>query len=195
MRGVFMKKLVFVFIAMILAGCAGTMPEKADLNIEIGNQSGGIYPASLNITVLGQDKRPDPHIITFKTDKDPATILASRIPPENLLKESLAHGFRQQGLARTDRSAITATVVIRELLVKVTRPGAMYAAKANTRLQFIVNNNGNILTLEFNRESSKDTLARPKLLDLEMMLNEQLSEIVTKILADERVRTAINRKS
>jgi uncharacterized lipoprotein YajG len=190
-----MKNFLFVMISMILAGCAGTMPEKADLNIEIAHQPGGIYPSTINIMVIGQDKRSDPNIIIFKTDRDPATVLASRIPVENLLKEGLAQGFRQQGLAKSDRSAITATVVIKELLVKVTKPGALYTAKAYTRLQFIVNNNGNILTLEYNRDSTRDSLTRPKLLDLEVMLNNQLAEIVTKILEDERVRTAINRKT
>lgn len=190
-----MKKLVSLFIAMILAGCAVSLPDKADLNVEIANQSGGIYPASLDVNVIGQDKRPDPHIILFKMDKEPVTALDSRIPPQNLLKESLAHGFRQQGLGRSERSGITATVVIKELQVRVTRAGALYAAVANTSLQFIVNNNGNILTLEFNRKSKQDSMTRPKILDLEMMLNEQLSDVVTKILADDRVRTAINRKS
>jgi uncharacterized lipoprotein YajG len=195
MKGLVMKNFLFVMVSMILAGCAGTMPDKADLNIEIANQPGGIYPSTINIVVIGQDKRPDPNVIISRTDRDPATVLASRIPVENLLKEGLAQGFRQQGLARSDRSAITATVIIKELLVKVTKPGALYAAKANTRLQFIVNNNGNILTLEYNRDSTRDSLTRPKLLDLEVMLNNQLAEIVTKILEDERVRTAINRKT
>jgi uncharacterized lipoprotein YajG len=189
-----MKKLVSLFIVMILAGCAGSLPDKADLNIEIGKQSGGIYPASLDVNVIGQDKRPDSHIIIFKMDKEPATTLDSRIPPQNLLKESLAHGFLQQGLGLSQRSGVTATGIIKELQVRVTRTGALYAAVANTSLQLIINNNGNILTLEFNRKSKQDSMTRPKVLDLEMMLNEQLSDVVTKIMVDDRVRTAINRK-
>jgi len=71
----------------------------------------------------------------------------------------------------------------------------LYTTKARTGLQLIVNKNGNTLTLDYNHEATKDSLTRPKVLDLEMMLNDQLADIVTKILADNRVRTAITGKS
>jgi uncharacterized lipoprotein YajG len=189
-----MKKLVLVFIVMILAGCAGTMPEKADLNIEIANQLTEVYPTSLDISVVGQDKRADPHIIVFKVDDGTATTVTSRVPPQILLKESLAHGLREQGLKQGNRSNITATIVIKELLAKVTKPGVLYSTKASTRLQLIVNTNKGVLTLEYERDASKDSMTKPKLLYLETMLNEQLTDILTKILADDRVRSAIKGK-
>ena len=190
-----MKKLVvFIFMAMVLTGCAGTMPEKADLNIEVADQSAGVYPSSLQISVVGQDNRADPYIIIYNLDKEATTMLESRVPPQVLVKDSLAQGFRQQGLSRGDRSNITVSVVLKELQAKVTKPGALYTSHARTRLDLIIGNNGNVLTLEYNREASKESMTRPKVLFLETMLNEQLTEIVVKMLEDHRVQAAIKGK-
>ena len=190
-----MKKLVvFIFMAMVLTGCAGTMPEKADLNIEVADQSAGVYPSSLQISVVGQDNRADPYIIIYNLDKEATTMLPSRVPPQVLVKDSLAQGFRQQGLSRGDRSNITVSVVLKELQAKVTKPGALYTSHARTRLDLIIGNNGNVLTLEYNREASKESMTRPKVLFLETMLNEQLTEIVVKMLEDHRVQAAIKGK-
>jgi uncharacterized lipoprotein YajG len=189
-----MKNLLFVLISIILAGCAGTIPEKADLDLEIADQPEGVYPASLDISVTGKDSRSEPHVILFKVDKETPMTLTSRVPPQVLARDSLVHGLRQQGLSRGDRSNIIATLNIKELLAKVTKPGVLYNTNVRTRIQLIVRNNGSVLTLEYNREANKDTLTRPKILDLEIILNEQLSEVLTKILSDDRVRVAIKKK-
>ena len=179
---------------MILTGCAGTMPDRADLYIEVVGQAAGVYPPSLEASVVGRDMRSDPSVIVYNTDRESIAMLTSRVPPQVLVKDSLAQGLRAQGLARGDRSNITISVVIQELQAKVTKPGALYAAKARTRLQIVIGNNGTSLTLDYNREANKESVTRPKVLDLETMLNNQLSDIVTKILEDPRVRAAIKGK-
>jgi uncharacterized lipoprotein YajG len=195
MKGVFMKKLpVIIFLAMVLAGCAGTMPEKADLNIEVTDQAAGVYPSSLQVSVVGRDNRADPSIIVYNMANEAPTALASRIPPQVLVKDSLAQGLRQQGLSRGDRSNITVSVVIKELQAKVTKPGALYTSHARTRLELTIGNKRNVLALDYNREAKKESMTRPKVLFLETMLNEQLTDIVTKMLEDHRVQDAIKGK-
>jgi uncharacterized lipoprotein YajG len=195
MRGAFMKNwAVCLSIAVILTGCAGTMPEKAELNIEVADQSAGVYPSSLQVSVVGRDNRADPYIIIYNLDKEATTMLPSRVPPQVLVKDSLAQGLRQQGLSRGDRSNITVSVVLKELQAKVSKPGALYTSHARTRLELTIGNNGNVLTLDYNREARKESMTRPKVLFLETMLNEQLTDIVIKILEDQRVRMAIKGK-
>ena len=190
-----MKRLMILLsVAMILTGCAGTMPDRADLFIEVPGQSTGVYPPSLEASVVGRDRRSDLPVIVYDTDRDSMAALTSRVPPQVLVKDSLAQGLRAQGLGRGDRSNITISVVIRELQARVTKPGALYTAEARTRLQIIIGNNGTSLTLDYNRGASQDSITRPKVLDLETMLNDQLSDIVTKILEDPRVRAAIKGK-
>ena len=189
-----MKKFALLLLVMTLAGCAGTLPDKADLIVETANQSAKVYPASIEVSVVGRDKRTDPHVIVYKDDKEPALTLTSRLPLQMMVAESLAQGLREQGLNRGDRSNITVAVVVKEVQAKVTKPGALYSSKARTRLDVVVSNNGSVLTLEYNREASKESMTRPKVLFLETMLNDQLSDIVTKILEDSRLREAIKGK-
>jgi uncharacterized lipoprotein YajG len=189
-----MKNFIVIILAAVLFGCAGTVPEKADLNIDIAKQAAGVYPASLEVSVIGRDRRAEPYIIVYQVDNETDIGLVSRVPPQVLVKEGLSHGLRQQGLSQGDRSNIAVVIVVKELLAKVTRPGMLYATKARTSLQLIVSNNGGTLTLDYNHEATKDSLTRPKVLDLEMLLNDQLADIVTKMLADPRVRTAITGK-
>jgi uncharacterized lipoprotein YajG len=126
MKGAFMKKLVvLIFMAVALTGCAGTMPDKADLILEVADQSAGVYPSSLEVSVVGRDKRADPYSIIYNLDNEATSMLPCRVPPQVLVKDSLAQGLRQQGLSRGDRSNITVSVVIKELQAKVTKPGAL----------------------------------------------------------------------
>ncbi|MDR3630419.1 MAG: YajG family lipoprotein [Desulfocapsaceae bacterium] len=182
---------ILALVAMILAGCANTMPEKADLMPDIKGQSAGIYPAALDVIVIGRDKRPDPSVILYEMDNEPVQRLTNRIPPQVLIKDSLVQGLRQQGLNLGDRSDISITVLVKELQAKVTKPRALYESQARTRLQIIVGNYGNVVTLEYNREANKESLTRPQVLFLETMLNDQLTETITKILEDRRLQDAI----
>ncbi len=186
-----MKKLMVVLVGLVLFGCAGTMPEKADLTIEVANQTQRVYPASLKVNIIGRDRRSERYTILYQVDNEPAVTLQNRVPPQDLIKESLEHGLRQQGLNLRARANISVVIVVKELLAKVTRLNMLYSTKVRTHLQIIVGNGGSTLTLDYDREANKDSLSRPKVLDLEMMLNDQLSGILKKILADNRVRTAI----
>ncbi len=190
-----MKQCIIALLVMMLAGCAGTMPEKADLTIDVANQTAGVYPASLGVTIIGRDHRADPAVILYRVDNEPMVRLLSRVPPQELAKEGLTHGLRRQGLHQDDRSSIAVLIVIKGLLAEVTKPGVLYSSEVRTRLQVVVSNAGSTLTLDYNRQARKDSLTRPKVLDLEMMLNDQLSDIVDKILADHRVRGAIKGRS
>lgn len=190
-----MKKFLAVLVALILFGCAGTMPEKADLTIEIANQTQRIYPASLKANIIGRDQRSERYTILYQVGNEPAVKLQSRVPPQELTKESLERGLRQQGLDLRERANIAVVIVIKKLLAKVTRANMLYSANVRTHLQLIVGNGGSTLTLDFDREAKKDSLTRPNVLDLEMMLNDQLSDILKKILADNRVQSAIKGKS
>ena len=186
-----MKKLFILFVTALLAGCAGTMPKQADFDIDIGNQNAGRYPPAVSATVIGRDDRSEPYVIDYDAAGESRTKISSRIPPRIQLQESLERGLRRQGLKLREGADTAIVVEVKELLAKVTRPGMLYTAKVSTRLRLLVDNHGSRLTLDYNRETDSDSLTRPKVLDLELMINEQLSDIIQKILRDDRVRTAI----
>lgn len=186
-----MKKMGVVLLVMILAGCATTMPNMADLDITVARQQPATYPASLKVTLIGRDVRTKPAVIVYQLAGEPAVSLVSRLPIRELVQEGLARGLKQQGLNLVDQSDIAVVVKVKELLARVTKPGMLYSAVVRTRLRLVVGNGGSTLTLDFNREATKESLTRPEVLDLELMINNQLSDIVNKILSDDRVKQAI----
>ena len=190
-----MKKFVFMIIAVILAGCAAATPEWADLTIDSARQKAGIYPASLEVSVIGRDNRSEPAIIIYAIGNDPAEKIRNRVPPENVVQESVLRGLLQQGLRRGSKSNIAVVVAMEELQAKVTKSSMLYTANVHSHLRVTVSNNGTTLALDYDRQANKDSLTRPEILDLEILLNDQLVDIVSKILDDQRVRAAIKGKA
>jgi uncharacterized lipoprotein YajG len=186
-----MKKITILLLTALLSACVGSMPKQADLVIETGNPRADVYPPTVNANVIGRDDRSEPYVIVYDEGKEQTTKLLSRTPVHIQMKETLENGLRRQGLNLRDGADIAVVVVIKKLLARVTRPGTLYTAKAISHIRLLVENKGSTLTLDYNRETKSDSLTRPKVLDLEMMLNDQLSDITKKILDDDRVRAAI----
>ncbi|MDP3479069.1 MAG: YajG family lipoprotein [Desulfoprunum sp.] len=191
-----MKRLLLMIIAVMLSGCAATLPDKINLNPILENQPAGVYPPALDIFVDSKDDRFEKHVVTYSFKNEPSIMLFNQVAPQIMLAERLTDGLSQQGLTRVGRSTITVTIAIEEMMVTVTKTksGLLYNSAARSRLRLTVNNNGSILTKDYNREASKETATKPDIPDLEAMLNVQLSDVIEKILGDGQVREAIRGK-
>jgi uncharacterized lipoprotein len=191
-----MKKLLLVLIAVLLSGCAGTVPNKTNLNPALADQPTGVYPPGIVITVQGQDDRFEKQVVTYLFQNEPA-VMFNQVAPQILMAERLADGFSQQGLIRAGQTPVVVTIAVEDLMVTVARTnsGLLYSSEAKSRLKLTVANRGSVLTKDYNRESSKETATKPSIPDLEEMLNAQLSDVIEKILGDGQVREAIRGKS
>lgn len=191
-----MKKLLLVLIAVLLSGCAGTVPNKTNLNPALADQPTGVYPPGIVITVQGQDDRFEKQVVTYLFQNDPA-VMFNQVAPQILMAERLADGFSQQGLIRAGQTPVVVTIAVEDLMVTVSRTnsGLLYNSEAKSRLKLTVTNRGSVLTKDYNREASKETATKPSIPDLEEMLNAQLSDVIEKILGDGQVREAIRGKS
>ena len=191
-----MKRLLLMLIVIMLSGCAATMPNKTNLNPTLEDQPTGVYPAGIEILVDSRDDRLEKHVVAYSFKNEPVTVLFNQVAPQIMMAERLADGFSQQGLIRVGRANVMVTVAIEELLVTVgkTKSGLLYNAEAKSRLRLTVNNNGSVLTKDYNREASKESATKPDIPDLEAMLNVQLADVIEKILGDGQVREAIRGK-
>lgn len=191
-----MKRLLLLIIAVMLSGCAATLPDKTNLNPALEAQPAGVYPPGIEIVVDSQDNRVKKHVVAYSLKNEPEILLVNQIVPRVLMTERLAEGFSQQGLTRVGRANIRVMLIIEELLAKVsrTKSGLLYNSEAKTRIKLRINNNGSILTKDYNREINKETATRPDIQDLEALLNEQLGDVIEKILGDGQVREAIRGK-
>ncbi len=186
-----MKKLMLLLSVLLFVGCAASWPQKANLNPVVDDQLDGLYQPGVDVSVDGQDERAGSQIIKIALPDTPVTLIPNQVSPHVMLAERLQDGFQQQGLARGSQSNINIGVVVEELQATLTKPGVMFNANAKSRIKLTVSNNGNILTKEYNRASSQDSITRPDIHDLEVLLNEQLSEIMAQSLSDNQIRGAI----
>jgi Uncharacterized lipoprotein len=185
-----MKKLMLLLSVLLFVGCAAS-GHKANLNPVVDDQLDGLYQPGVDVSVDGQDERAGSQIIKIALPDTPVTLIPNQVSPHVMLAERLQDGFQQQGLARGSQSNINIGVVVEELQATLTKPGVMFNANAKSRIKLTVSNNGNILTKEYNRASSQDSVTRPDIHDLEVLLNEQLSEIMAQALSDNQIRGAI----
>ena len=158
----------------------------AKLEAELGDR---FLLVTQNIDNLHE--RAGSQIIKIALPDTPVTLIPNQVSPHILLAERLQDGFLQQGLARGNQSNITISVTVEELQATLSKPGVMYNSNAKSRIKLTVTNNGNILNKEYNRASSQDSVTRPDIHDLEVLLNEQLSEIMAQALSDNQIRGAI----
>lgn len=186
-----MKKLMLLASALLFVGCAASWPQKANLNPVVDDQLDGLYQPGVDVSVNGQDERGGSQIIKIALPDTPVTLIPNQVSPQIMLAERLQTGFQQQGLARGNQSNININITIEELQATLTKPNVMFNANAKSRIKLTVTNNGNILNKEYNRASSQESVTRPDIHDLEVLLNEQLSEIMSQALSDNQIRGAI----
>ncbi len=189
-----MNKIVLLTFAFLLTGCGAKYPLTTNLNLQVGNQTSGIYSNGTSAALKGRDVRKDSAVIVYHLKGEPEIQIPNLIEPHLLVTERLAIGLREQGLEFESASPVRIQLNLDELLVTVTRPKLLYSAKARSHLTLTVKNGDTTLTKKYDREANRDSVRRPPVQDLEKMLNDQLTEIVTQILQDQEVRASINKR-
>ncbi len=186
-----MKRLAAIALALLLAGCATKQPVTANLDLRIGAQPATLYQnAAANIQ--GTDLRNDKKVIRYTVKDEITSELPTLTPPQIILKESLSRGFEGQGLAINPAARVHMTVEINELLVKVDQPQILHDIHAKSVITLKVVNGTRTLTKKYNREETKETVTKPKIAQLEKILNDQLSDIAQQILKDEDIRKTVS---
>lgn len=186
-----MKKLPLLLCALIMAGCAASWPQKANINPVVDDQPSSIYQPGIDISISGVDSRNGAQIIKIALADSPVTLIPNQIAPEIVLTERLQNAFQQQGLASGNLSNVNIAVTIEDLQSTLTKPGVMFNITTNSRIKLTVSNNGNNLNKEYNRSSTKESITRPDIHDMEVQINEQLSDIMAQALSDNQIRGAI----
>ena len=187
-----MKKVALIVCLMLLAGCSANYPLTTTLHLHSDRQSGGVYDQTITARLRGHDARQESAVVAYRLDQ-PEILLPNETEPHALLTSQLAQGLLQQGLEFKENAPIHIQLNLEHLLADVSRPKILYNATAKSHITLIVSNRGTTLSKTYKREANRESATRPTLADLEMMLNEQLSDIVSQILEDREVRDAIRR--
>ena len=183
--------LVVCACLWLFIGCAPTLPLDADLDLSVPAQSAHVYPGDTAISLRGHDGREYQEVVRYVIKDDPPVPIPNRNPPHIVLSEQLADGLREQGLVFAQSAPAHLQLEIEELLATVTKPKVLYDIKAVSTVSITVTGRGDSLTKRYSKESTRVSVTRPGLDDVEPLLNEQLSQIVQQILVDQEIRKLI----
>lgn len=185
-----MYRFFLLAIALVMTGCTSYYPTVANLNLQIVSQP-PVY-GDAKISIEGKDLRQAKEIIVYQLKDQMPIAVDNMSPPEILLAERLAGGLKEQGVQLVSRSETRLFLEINELLVTVTRPKFLYSTEARSRVTLTIVKDASSLAKKYERQATKESPGRPELPQLEQMLNEQLSDIVSQMLQDEDIRQAIS---
>ena len=185
-----MKKIVLLACVLLFPGCAVKYPETANLNLQVAAQSSAVYTNSA-ASVRGRDARENPEVVVFKVKNEPVVKVTNFSPPHIVVTERLVGGLREQGLEFESSAPVRILLDLNQLLVTVTKPKLLYNAEAVSEITLEIKNSKTTLKKKYTRNDSKDSVSRPKIDEIEKMLNDQLSDIVNQILSDTEFRGLI----
>ena len=188
-----MKNIILLACVLLFAGCGAKYPETANLNLLVPDQSATVYSNS-TVYVNGQDVRESPEVIIYKLKKEPVVKVPNINSPLVVVTERLTGGLREQGLQFETNSPARIMLKLNQLLVTVTKTKALYNIEGVSQITLKVTKGNDSLTKRYNRQNDRKSVSRPKISEIENMLNEQLSDIVTEILSDTEIQELIANK-
>lgn len=186
-----MKKVIFVLIVFLLAGCGPKYPEFANLNLQVTPQSSQMFASKASVAITSSDKRNDPEVIVYQVTEGASVRIANLNPPHILVSERLAIGLREQGIMVQSSSPTSLLLEIEELQATVTKPAYLFVTEAQSRIALTIKNQKTGMTKSFSRQSTRKSVTRPETEDLEKLLNEQLSAIVNQTLEDPDIQALL----
>ncbi|MEE4314353.1 MAG: YajG family lipoprotein [Desulfofustis sp.] len=175
----------------LIISCAPTLPLDANLTLSVATQPVNIYPDGSMISLRGHDGREYQEVVRYLIKDDPPIPIPNRNPPHVVIAEQLADGLRGQGLVFSQQAPAHLELAVEELLATVTKPKVLYDITAVSAVSITITGDGDALTKRYRKESTRVSVTRPDLDDLEPLLNEQLSRIVQQILEDQEIRKLI----
>jgi uncharacterized lipoprotein len=193
-REYIVKKIAILAFVVLLSGCSAKYPLNTNLDLQVNNQTSGIYNTGISAALRGHDARQDTAVVVYQLKGKPEIRIPNQTAPHIIITEQLANGLQEQGLVFKNRSPVSIQLDLNDLLVLVTRPKILYSAKAKSHLTLTLKNKTITLTKTYDREAKNDSATRPPVHELEKLLNDQLTDIVNQILQDEEVQATISKK-
>ena len=186
-----MNKIILITCVLLLGGCGVKYPKTVDISLIIPSQSVAVFD-DLTVFVQGRDTRANREVVVYKIKKEPAVKIPGLKAPIVVVAEHLAAGLQDQGFVVTNNTAVRIDLELTELLVTVTKPDYLYKLEADSQIMLKAVNGQTTLNKKYNRQDDRTKVSRPKIADVENMLNSQLADIVTEILSDVELRELIS---
>ena len=188
-----MNKIVLFTCVLLLTGCGVKYPETANLKLMVPSQSVAVYTNS-TVLVNGLDARENGEVLVYKVKEEPVVKVPSLNSPITVITEGLSDGMREQGLKIETNAPVRIDLELNQLLVTVSKSNNLYNSQAVSQITLKAMNGKNSFTKTYNRQDDRKSVLRPKITEIENMLNGQLSDIIIKILSDMDLRELITNR-
>jgi len=136
--------------------------------------------------------RTSNHIVQILKTGEAATILSSQQRLEKIIANTLTNEWEKQGLSFTALSAEQVDIIIEKAVISVNQTTMSYETQSEIRLQVKVSNVKETLTNSFKIRSNSEGPLQADIAVLERDFNQQLSRLLSNILASKDIQDFIN---
>lgn len=137
------------------------------------------------------DMRTANHIVQILAEDEAATLISAQTSLEDTVKQTLTTQWQTQGLQVSSLATNIIKIEIEKAVISVSQQTVNYQSQTEIVLKVMVNNGQQTLTSTFkNRGNSKGPL-RADIAVLERNFNQRLTNLLTQILANEKINTFI----
>lgn len=178
---------ILILLSILVSGCANQIPNKTNIHLNVAPQKPDTFSSSTMISLGSIDERTNKDIIEYSMDSSAPYGLTNITPPHILLAEAISVGLQRQGLTVYKDAPLHIDVVIKKLLVQVTRPEIIYKSQLKCLVGVTIYNKRTTFSKNYDAEQIEETMRKPDIPFLEMMVTRQLNEITQQILSDQEI--------
>ncbi|OUR62549.1 hypothetical protein A9Q74_04650 [Colwellia sp. 39_35_sub15_T18] len=137
------------------------------------------------------DMRTANHIVQILEEDEAATLMSAQIRLENTIQTTLTNQWQKQGLQVSPLATNTIKIEIEKAVISVNQQTMNYQSQTEIVLKVIVNNGQQTLTSTFKNRGNSQGPLHADIAVLERNFNQRLANLLTQILANEKINTFI----
>jgi uncharacterized lipoprotein len=137
------------------------------------------------------DMRTANHVVQILQEGEAATLISAQTHLDETIRKTLSSQWQKQGLSISSIATNKITIAIEKAVISVKQQTMKYQSQTEIILKVTVSNGLQTLNSTFkNRGNSKGPL-RADIAVLERNFNQRLSDLLTQVLANEKINTFI----
>jgi len=188
------RKIKTLFSGMLLttlAACS-TAPTHLIVAPELSSIANHHYnEKQLQLNVV--DMRTSNHIVQILKEGKAATILSSQQRLEKIINKTLTEAWKNQGITFNYLSEEKINITIDKAVISVKQSAMSYDTQSEIILQVKISNAKETLTNSFKIRSNSEGPLQADIAVLERDFNQQLSRLLSNILASKDIQTFLNK--
>lgn len=180
------KHLLSLTLFAVLSACSSGPTSVVVSPVMLNTSSVNYMQKQANLKVV--DARTSSHVVQILKESKAATLYSSQTAISDVITQTLTQAYKKQGLTLSGLSNNTIEVFIDKALVSVDQSLMKYTAKNEIALRLVISNGNDTLTKNYKTSGKSDGALTADLAVLERDLNQQLGNLLEKVIADQSIQ-------